>query len=183
MKPGERIEIRPLPGDRIEVRAAAPKGSIDGFIGLLAGRTGGPGAAAGRNNRRRSANALRIRLGVAQRLWPENCRDRVGASGPAGSQERCAQPVPAVEAGLTMLEADGDFADGVIAHEGHWLGGEVFVSFDQGAINVLRQQGRDFLSGHGDASMNRSNNLYNHEILLRQAEWQEVKHDRSSREP
>lgn len=47
----------------------------------------------------------------------------------------------AAEAGLTMLEAGGDFADGVIAHEGHWLGGEVFVSFDQRAITLLRQQG------------------------------------------
>ena len=31
---------------------------------------------------------------------------------------------PAVEAGLTMLEAGGDFADGVIAYEGNWLGAE-----------------------------------------------------------
>lgn len=34
---------------------------------------------------------------------------------------------PAVEAGLALLEAGGDFADGVIAHQGQWLGGEVFV--------------------------------------------------------
>lgn len=40
VKPGERIEIRPLPGGRIEVRAAGPQGSIEGFIALLAGRTG-----------------------------------------------------------------------------------------------------------------------------------------------
>jgi bifunctional DNA-binding transcriptional regulator/antitoxin component of YhaV-PrlF toxin-antitoxin module len=40
VKPGERIEIRPLPGGRIEVRAAGPTGSIEGFIGLLSGRTG-----------------------------------------------------------------------------------------------------------------------------------------------
>ena len=39
----------------------------------------------------------------------------------------------AVEAGLTMLDAGGDFADGVIAHEGQWLGGETFVSFDKKA--------------------------------------------------
>ena len=39
VKPGERIEIRPLPGGRIEVRAARPAGSIEEFIGLLAGRT------------------------------------------------------------------------------------------------------------------------------------------------
>jgi predicted nucleic-acid-binding protein len=47
----------------------------------------------------------------------------------------------AAEAGLMMLEAGGDFSDGVIAHEGLWLGGEVFVSFDQRSITLLRQQG------------------------------------------
>ena len=38
----------------------------------------------------------------------------------------------ATEAGLVMLDAGGDFADGVIAYEGRRLGGEVFVSFDKG---------------------------------------------------
>lgn len=45
---------------------------------------------------------------------------------------------PAAEAGLAMLEAGGDFADGVIAHEGNWLGGETFVSFDRKTV-ALRQ--------------------------------------------
>ena len=39
VEPGEKIEISELPGGRIEVRAARPLGSIDGFIGLLAGKT------------------------------------------------------------------------------------------------------------------------------------------------
>jgi predicted nucleic-acid-binding protein len=47
----------------------------------------------------------------------------------------------AVEAGLTMLDAGGDFADGVIAHEGQWLGGETFVSFDAKAVEMLKAQG------------------------------------------
>jgi predicted nucleic-acid-binding protein len=47
----------------------------------------------------------------------------------------------AAEAGLAMLEAGGDFADGVIAFEGRWLGGETFVSFDRKAVALLRQQG------------------------------------------
>lgn len=47
----------------------------------------------------------------------------------------------AVEAGLTMLDAGGDFADGVIAHEGQWLGGETFVSFDRKAVEMLKAQG------------------------------------------
>lgn len=49
---------------------------------------------------------------------------------------------PAVEAGLAMLAAGGDFADGVIAHEGQWLGGEMFVSFDKAAVRLLKEQGQ-----------------------------------------
>lgn len=49
---------------------------------------------------------------------------------------------PAVEAGLRMLDAGGDFADGVIAYEGHWLGGETFFSFDKKAVSLLSAQGR-----------------------------------------
>ncbi len=49
---------------------------------------------------------------------------------------------PAVEAGLSMLEAGGDFADGVIAYEGHWLGGETFISFDKKAVALLTAQGQ-----------------------------------------
>ena len=47
---------------------------------------------------------------------------------------------PAAEAGLAMLEAGGDFADGVIAFEGRWLGGETFVSFDKKAVSMLLAQ-------------------------------------------
>jgi predicted nucleic-acid-binding protein len=49
---------------------------------------------------------------------------------------------PAVEAGLSLLEAGGDFADGVIAYEGNWLGGETFVSFDKKAVALLTAQGQ-----------------------------------------
>jgi predicted nucleic-acid-binding protein len=48
---------------------------------------------------------------------------------------------PAVEAGLALLAAGGDFADGIIAHEGRWLGGETFASFDKQAVTLLSQQG------------------------------------------
>lgn len=48
---------------------------------------------------------------------------------------------PAVEAGLAVLEAGGDFADGAIAYEGYWLGGETFMSFDKKAVAVLKSQG------------------------------------------
>jgi predicted nucleic-acid-binding protein len=52
---------------------------------------------------------------------------------------------PAAEAGLAVLEAGGDFADGVIAYEGRWLGGETFVSFDKKAVALLAAQGRPTL--------------------------------------
>lgn len=47
----------------------------------------------------------------------------------------------AVDAGLAVLDAGGDFADGIIAHGGQWLGGETFVSFDQKAVTLLKKQG------------------------------------------
>ncbi|AZR25472.1 PIN domain-containing protein [Xanthomonas vasicola pv. arecae] len=49
---------------------------------------------------------------------------------------------PAVEAGLLVLDAGGDFADGVIAYEGNWLGGETFVSFDKKPVTLLSAQGQ-----------------------------------------
>ncbi len=48
---------------------------------------------------------------------------------------------PAVEAGLAILDDGGDFADGAIAHEGAWLGGETFVSFDKDAVARLAANG------------------------------------------
>ncbi len=48
---------------------------------------------------------------------------------------------PAVEAGLALLRAGGDFADGVIAHQGLAAGADAFVSFDVRAIRLLNQQG------------------------------------------
>lgn len=65
----------------------------------------------------------------------QSIRDLIGASNVAINRS-------AVEAGLTMLEAGGDFADGVIAHEGRWLGGEEFCSFDKEAITLLAQSGQ-----------------------------------------
>jgi antitoxin PrlF len=37
--PGEKIEVDMLPGGRVALRAAKPSGSIDGFVGLLAGKS------------------------------------------------------------------------------------------------------------------------------------------------
>jgi predicted nucleic-acid-binding protein len=48
---------------------------------------------------------------------------------------------PAAEAGLALLDAGGDFADGVIAYEGNWLGADTFVSFDKRAVKLMQAQG------------------------------------------
>jgi predicted nucleic-acid-binding protein len=48
----------------------------------------------------------------------------------------------AAEAGLAFLDAGGDFADGVIAYEGSWLGAETFVSFDKRAVKLMDAQGQ-----------------------------------------
>jgi bifunctional DNA-binding transcriptional regulator/antitoxin component of YhaV-PrlF toxin-antitoxin module len=39
VQPGQKIEVDKLPDGRIEVKAARSTGSIDDFIGLLAGKT------------------------------------------------------------------------------------------------------------------------------------------------
>ncbi|MFO1061044.1 MAG: type II toxin-antitoxin system VapC family toxin [Dongiaceae bacterium] len=49
--------------------------------------------------------------------------------------------IPAAEAGLAMLRSGGDFADGVIAQQGHALGGTAFVSFDREAVARWQAQG------------------------------------------
>ena len=56
---------------------------------------------------------------------------------------------PAVEAGLTLLERGGDFADGVIAFEGRRAGGGVFTSFDRNAVALVAATGGEarLLSG------------------------------------
>ena len=48
---------------------------------------------------------------------------------------------PAAEAGLALLAAGGDFADGVIAYEGERLGADTFVSFDRKAVRLLSARG------------------------------------------
>jgi AbrB family looped-hinge helix DNA binding protein len=39
IRPGEKIEVDKLPDGRVALRAARPSGTIDGFLGLLAGKT------------------------------------------------------------------------------------------------------------------------------------------------
>lgn len=39
IEPGGKIELDLLPGGRAALKAARPSGSVDGFLGLLAGKT------------------------------------------------------------------------------------------------------------------------------------------------
>jgi predicted nucleic-acid-binding protein len=48
----------------------------------------------------------------------------------------------AAEAGLVLLDAGGDFADGVIAYEGNWLGADSFISFDRKAVKLMEARGK-----------------------------------------
>ena len=54
--------------------------------------------------------------------------------------ETVSTDVSAVESGLAMLRAGGDFADGVIAQQGTALGGVTFASFDRAADAILRNE-------------------------------------------
>ena len=39
IRPGEKIELDKLPDGRVTLKAARPAGTIDNFVGLLAGKT------------------------------------------------------------------------------------------------------------------------------------------------
>jgi predicted nucleic-acid-binding protein len=55
--------------------------------------------------------------------------------------EKIVVDTSAVDAGLSALQAGADFADGVTANEGLWMGGEIFVSFDKKAVATLVKTG------------------------------------------
>ena len=79
--------------------------------------------------------------GVLQRAYARGAEDIAVAIEAIAGIEAVVTDQPAVEAGLAMLRAGGDFADGVIAHEGERLGGAVFASFDRRAVVGLRRSG------------------------------------------
>ncbi len=58
------------------------------------------------------------------------------------ADERIVADWPAVEAGLSFMDAGGDFADGVIDFEGRRLGGSTFATFDRKAAAIIRAHGR-----------------------------------------
>ena len=76
--------------------------------------------------------------GVEYRLGKREIADAIQVLLNAANVET---DVPAIEAGLDIHEAGGDFADGVIAYQGRALGGDIFVSFDQDAVKLMARQG------------------------------------------
>jgi predicted nucleic-acid-binding protein len=79
---------------------------------------------------------------VLRRVYRFGQEDIVAALEALLNAENVAVNRPAVDAGLSMLKAGGDFADGLIAYEGAWLGGDTFVSFDNRAVSLLSDQGK-----------------------------------------
>ena len=55
--------------------------------------------------------------------------------------ENVVTEVAAIEAGLRVLLAGGDFADGVIASAGAGMGANAFVSFDNKALRQITELG------------------------------------------
>jgi predicted nucleic-acid-binding protein len=77
---------------------------------------------------------------VLRRLYEFDREDIAAAIRALADTENVTLNRPAVEAGLAILNAGGDFADGLIAYEGNWLGAETFVSFDKKAVTLLARQ-------------------------------------------
>src|SRR5580692_3663955 len=77
---------------------------------------------------------------VLRRLYEFDRTDIAAAIRALADTANVALNRPAVEAGLAVLNAGGDFADGLIAYEGNWLGAKMFVSFDKKAITLLARQ-------------------------------------------
>ncbi|WP_411871043.1 type II toxin-antitoxin system VapC family toxin [Vulcanococcus limneticus] len=78
---------------------------------------------------------------VLRRVYAFTSHDCIAAIEALMASEQVVVDGPAVGVGLTMLATGGDFADGAIAHGGHWLGGEVLATFDRKAADLLKAQG------------------------------------------
>jgi predicted nucleic-acid-binding protein len=78
---------------------------------------------------------------VLERLYKKTRPEIAAVIGSLIEAENVVINRPMVEAGLAILDAGGDFADGVIAFDGRFQGGETFVSFDKAAVKLLKGQG------------------------------------------
>ena len=88
-----------------------------------------------------SVHALCELAWVLNRRYDARCADISAAFRRVLDMRNVVANRPAIEAGLKILDAGGDFADGVIAFDGHWLGAETFLSFDKKAVKLLEGQG------------------------------------------
>ena len=79
---------------------------------------------------------------VLNRGYKKSVADIAGAIYQLMNTVNVVMDEPAVEAGLQVLNAGGDFADGVIAYEGEFLGADNLVSFDKKAVSVLQSLGK-----------------------------------------
>ena len=80
---------------------------------------------------------------VLKRTYNRSTGDVAAAINVIIRSDAVSTDLPAVEAGLQVLQAGGDFADGVIAHQGENLGGAVFASFDRRAVARLKESGAE----------------------------------------
>jgi predicted nucleic-acid-binding protein len=80
---------------------------------------------------------------VLRQGYKKSCADVALSIRVLISSDNVVTDIPAVQAGLAVLDAGGDFADGVISHEGTWLGAEEFVSFDKQAVKILKAHGKE----------------------------------------
>jgi predicted nucleic-acid-binding protein len=107
-----------------------------------------PGQAKTAANTLRTADLVAIPVAVLcefvwvmRRLYKKPALEIANSIHPLVRSANVVMNRPAIEAGLAVLEAGGDFADGAIAHEGNWLGAEEFVSFDKQAVALLKSKG------------------------------------------
>lgn len=82
---------------------------------------------------------------VLRRVYRFNGTDCVRAIEALMASRTVVSDRPAVAAGLQLLAAGGDFADGVIAFGGRQLGSEQLATFDRGAASLLAEAGEPVL--------------------------------------
>jgi len=80
-------------------------------------------------------------LWVLTRGYKSKAAEVAAAMRKLAESERVLVDRPALEAGLSVLERGGDFADGVIAFEGRRAGGRIFTSFDRAAVELIGATG------------------------------------------
>jgi len=71
--------------------------------------------------------------------------DCIGAIDALMASQSVVAERPAVAAGLQLLASGGDFADGVIAFGGRFLGSEQLATFDRNAARLLTEAGEPVL--------------------------------------